>query len=500
MRILIPVYIQYYINIARRVYYIRDARPAMSAPGTTADDNGDPTRRVSVPPLWEDISQLLETMNDRGAKLQGDVRARLEALRREGQSAWRKRITGDGDKRIRDHAREGVERLRGRATKGMRKALTGNPDVKISDHLKTTPVVKLIDRLSFTLGIIHFALTEFIVLKMPQVFWAWFAVTITLLLGYRIHSYTQKRWGFFMFDFCYFCTLTALVNVTLLPASTVAWQVNFVFANGPLMVAVLAWRNSLVFHSLDKMTSIFIHILPAILTFLVRWYPEVRGTMCARQTAPGAWQVRTGGGDGHGEESTTWTENFRSHWDWADPCPRLTFEQAVLLPAGVYLFWQVAQILITEVLLGSMLAQDLTLQTSVRWLCKDYRNGMHQLCKRVCRKLGIFAQDETFDPEAWKSKFIFWTAQFVYTLLTIVPGVIVYHSYTLHVCFLCYVMTGCIWNGASFYIEVFSRRYNLKFADVADGNIGHGGGSGSGYQDPDALPEPGEPARAKKAD
>jgi hypothetical protein len=48
-------------------------------------------------------------------------------------------------------------------------------------------------------------------------------------------------------------------------------MVVFVFANGPLLVAIVAWRNSMVFHSLDKTTSLFIHVFPALLTYCTRW-------------------------------------------------------------------------------------------------------------------------------------------------------------------------------------------------------------------------------------
>ena len=33
-------------------------------------------------------------------------------------------------------------------------------------------------------------------------------------------------------------------------------------SHGPIAIAIIAWQNSLVFHSLDKMTSFFIHIMP----------------------------------------------------------------------------------------------------------------------------------------------------------------------------------------------------------------------------------------------
>lgn len=35
---------------------------------------------------------------------------------------------------------------------------------------------------------------------------------------------------------------------------------HFLFSSGPLASAIITWRNSLVFHSLDKVTSLFIHI------------------------------------------------------------------------------------------------------------------------------------------------------------------------------------------------------------------------------------------------
>ena len=46
---------------------------------------------------------------------------------------------------------------------------------------------------------------------------------------------------------------------------------NFVLSHGPIAVAILAWQNSIVFHSLDKMTSFFIHIMPPLTCYLQRW-------------------------------------------------------------------------------------------------------------------------------------------------------------------------------------------------------------------------------------
>ena len=45
-------------------------------------------------------------------------------------------------------------------------------------------------------------------------------------------------------------------------------------ANGPLAWAILVWRNSFVFHSVDKVTSTFIHAMPPLVTFCQRWMAD----------------------------------------------------------------------------------------------------------------------------------------------------------------------------------------------------------------------------------
>jgi hypothetical protein len=40
---------------------------------------------------------------------------------------------------------------------------------------------------------------------------------------------------------------------------------------GVLMLAIVVWQNSLVFHSLDKLTSILIHAMPGLTLHLYRY-------------------------------------------------------------------------------------------------------------------------------------------------------------------------------------------------------------------------------------
>ena len=49
-------------------------------------------------------------------------------------------------------------------------------------------------------------------------------------------------------------------------------QVTFAYGMGPLAWSIIAFRNSLVFHSLDKNTSLFLHWFPAVVAWTQRWH------------------------------------------------------------------------------------------------------------------------------------------------------------------------------------------------------------------------------------
>ena len=87
-----------------------------------------------------------------------------------------------------------------------------------------------------------------------------------------------------MLDFCYFVNISVLLQSLLCSASTdsafgTAWlKTNFMLSHGPISFAILAWQNSIVFHSLDKMTSFYIHIMPVNDTLLARL--QIAGEEC----------------------------------------------------------------------------------------------------------------------------------------------------------------------------------------------------------------------------
>ena len=66
----------------------------------------------------------------------------------------------------------------------------------------------------------------------------------------------------YLFDFCYFANTLMIVYILLLPKNDILFKVFFVYANGPFGLAIPAFKNSMIFHKIDNLISVSIHIIP----------------------------------------------------------------------------------------------------------------------------------------------------------------------------------------------------------------------------------------------
>lgn len=84
---------------------------------------------------------------------------------------------------------------------------------------------------------------------------------------------------------CYFVNVLDLLWIWVFPGSTILFIGCYLLTlgtspsesvrvaadnSGPLASAIITWRNSLVFHSLDKVTSLFIHMYPPVVLTVIR--------------------------------------------------------------------------------------------------------------------------------------------------------------------------------------------------------------------------------------
>jgi len=199
---------------------------------------------------------------------------------------------------------------------------------------------------------------------------------------------------------------------------------------GCLMLAIVVWQNSLVFHSLDKITSFLLHAFPPLTLHMYRWH------LIPNNLIPE-------------NDSLSWAEAF-------------------FFPTLLYVGWQLVYLFIIEVVLAGVLARDPDKITSSRWLVKDKKNGMHQLVVKICTKQGWMAKGEELDADTWKAKIIFMASQGIYTLATMLVVPFLYSNYILSVVYIACIYMWCVWRGGTYYIEVFSERYKLQFVNKDD--------------------------------
>lgn len=95
------------------------------------------------------------------------------------------------------------------------------------------------------------------------------------MLPLRFIQYRPKGYHYFLFDLCYYVTILNFIYIWIFPGSTTLLVACYCLSHGSLASAVITWRNSLVFHDIDKVTSLFIHIYaPFTFTTIRHYYPD----------------------------------------------------------------------------------------------------------------------------------------------------------------------------------------------------------------------------------
>ena len=337
--------------------------------------------------------------------------------------------------RLRSRAAEVRERVQGQVVQRMRRRITGKEDQRVRDYvtrrmramLDEPPVIRLRDKVSFLCGVLGCFVIEAVALLAPRQFYLCYALFIVPLLALRVSLYHRKGWQYFLIDFCYASNAACLAQLALCPTSTRLALTNYLLTTGPLAMAVPTWRNSLVFHSLDRVTSSYIHVLPPLHMFCVRWFPV----------------------------------------DGLALPPELPALPALRDAVAFYLCWQLFYVVCTELIFPPRVELD----TSIRVLASGKPSlpppacysGITRLAYTACRALRIMADGERFDAEGAKTKAIFMSVQLLYTLASLALAALVYTSYYGHLAYLLGILACCVWNGASYYIEVFSKAYRKQF-------------------------------------
>lgn len=294
------------------------------------------------------------------------------------------------------------------------------------EKMKRDPnFVRTIDKLAFTIGVVNVILTAVIASRFPSILPIWYSAWAIILIFVRFFEYHNQNFHYFMLDFCYLANLIFIFYLFFYPSSPHLFILNMTNANGPLLLAVVMWRNSLVFHDLDKITSTFIHCLPVIVSFIIRWFPE------------------------SGEHAVC-----------LNPECKVSFKDIILPHMALFIFWEVCYFLKTEVIDKKLLDADETIITSFRWLKRAEEQSKGEKKSLGYRFVTSFGEKYQI--------LMFMIVQATYHLTSICFVKFMYENMYIHLLVISLVFFVCIWNGGTFYIVKFTVGYQKRMRQLEE--------------------------------
>lgn len=140
-------------------------------------------------------------------------------------------------------------------------------------------------QVSFFFGVMNVGATGFILGRFPEYIWLLYAAKSAVLIPAWFYNVTKIYKGsLFVLDYCW--TINILLSSYMVLTYFRGPDLNddfrryaFLFyyasAMGPLSWACLALHNGLIFHSIERTASLFIHFTPSMVAWTLRWYPKV---------------------------------------------------------------------------------------------------------------------------------------------------------------------------------------------------------------------------------
>ncbi|CAI2364957.1 unnamed protein product [Moneuplotes crassus] len=143
---------------------------------------------------------------------------------------------------------------------------------KIDDYTQTSEYARQADKVYYLIGCSITFVTIFILGKFPGTFYFyWLAfIEISMLLK-RCHLYFHLKWEYFLIDYCYFCNIVMLIYIFFFPGSRFLSIFMHSMSFGVLSYSLFCFKNSFIFHHLDKLTDLVIHLLPIVTMWNIRY-------------------------------------------------------------------------------------------------------------------------------------------------------------------------------------------------------------------------------------
>ncbi|KAI9675110.1 MAG: hypothetical protein M1817_001518 [Caeruleum heppii] len=297
---------------------------------------------------------------------------------------------------------------------------------RLGKRWSDTKTVTTLEKVSFIAGVLNIFISGFLIGGYPELMIYWYTAQMCYFMPIRYYTYHKRGYHYFLADLCYFVNLLALLSIWAFPRSKRLFISTYCLAYGNNAVAIAMWRNSMVFHSLDKVTSLFIHIMPPV---TLHCLVHLLSAQVQEARYPAIYAIKY---------SLPTDKEHYTLW-------------AMMLWATVpYALWQLSYHFIITVRRREKIAAGRP--TSFTWLRRSYS-------------------------KTWIGRFVLWLPailqepafmliQYSYAVITMLPCPIWFWHCRLSAIFLMVVFAWSVYNGATFYIDVFGKRFQSELEQL----------------------------------
>lgn len=381
------------------------------------ESNETPAERVTFLDLFDGLA--IPTQLE---KVQATINAQKQRIKRRqalirSQSSYAKDVvTAEIRKRV-PTAEEQLVKYR----KRMKRSVD-----EVNKRWNETVTITMREKISFISAVLNIFISGYIIGAYPQYFYYWFTAQFAYFMPIRYITYHRKGYHYFLADLCYFVNALCLLSTWAFPQSKRLFISTYCLAYGNNAIAIVMWRNSLVFHSLDKVTSLFIHVMPPVMLHCL-----VHLTPAAIQAArfPAVYAIK---------------------YSPVDSTEHYSLMQMLAWATLPYAIWQLSYHYLITVRRREAIAAGRP--TSFTWLRRSY-------AKTWIGKFVLSLPEVLQEPA-------FMLIQYGYACLTIIPCPLWFWYRWLSALFLMFVFSWSIWNGANYYMDVFGKKFQKELEQM----------------------------------
>jgi len=314
------------------------------------------------------------------------------------------------------------------------------------------------DEMNFTMGVTSMMMTTIVSICFPAYFWILHFMKTAFYLPVRYFRFRKKGQELYLLDWCYVvtyistaCIILAFLRITfgiqtaLEEYNSVLLRAAFAMSCGPLIWSVYIFRNSIVFHDVDYMTSVFIHMSPFMLMWCLRWGAGIPSAFNSAFPE----MIHVCDSEEEYAAADTCLRSFRG-MVWCDACsaPPSDF---VVPPVFLYVIvWSVPQFYFMFVKWRDWIKE--TKREILYSYFLETNPGLNAMFERNLTLGGVVGIQ-------YAGPLGYMLLHLVVTVATSATSFFLWHSFLLHTAVFFFALVTAVHNGSQYMFRVFAYRY-----------------------------------------